>query len=120
MDANAVNISNNGYGMTSIQGKYSFPLTADMSGYLAAGWFGDTDVTGRDDDIGFDIIGMVNYRFNKVFGLELGVSYATLEDSHSGYWQGVKTGGAGGAGLNAGAGSEQDMFAGFGRLQAQW
>jgi Sec-independent protein translocase protein TatA len=119
-DGDSVNISNNGYGLTTLQGKYSFPIMADMTGYLAAGWFGNTDVSGRDDDIGFDLIGMTTYRFNKVFALDLGLAYADYNDSHSGYFQGVRTGGAGGATLNAAAGSDQDRFAAFGRLQAEF
>jgi hypothetical protein len=119
-DGDAVNISNNGYGLTSLQGKYSFPIMPDLTGYLAAGWFGNTDVTGRDDDIGYDLIGMTTYRFNKVFALDLGLAYAEYNDSHSGYFRGVRTGGAGGATLNAAAGSDQDRFAAFGRLQAEF
>jgi hypothetical protein len=118
-DFDAVNISNNGYGLTSVQAKYGFPVAPRLNGYLAAGWFGNTDATGRDGTLGYDLIGVANYRFTEEFALDLGMAYAHLYDSVSGYFQGVQHGGAG-APFNQRRGTERDKWSFFGRLQAEF
>ena len=118
-DFDGVNISNNGYGLTSVQGKYSFPIMINLNGYLAAGWFGNSDVSGRDSTLGYDLLAMGTYRFTKIFALDFGAGYADLNDSVSGYSQGVQTGG-GAPFFNQAAGTERDKWALFGRLQAEF
>ena len=118
-DFDGVNISNNGYGLTSVQGKYGFPIMTNLNGYLAAGWFGNSDVSGRDSTLGYDLLAMGTYRFTKIFALDFGAGYADLNDSVSGYFQGVQNGG-GGASFNQAAGTERDKWALFGRLQAEF
>ncbi|MCK5432275.1 MAG: hypothetical protein KAJ03_05995 [Gammaproteobacteria bacterium] len=118
-DFDAINISNNGYGLTTVQAKYAFPIMTNLGGYLAAGWFGNTDASGRDNTVGYDLLGMGTYRFNKVFALDFGFGYASLNDSVSGYFQGVQNGGLGSA-FNQAAGTDRDKWALFGRLQAEF
>ncbi len=116
-DFDGVNFSNNGLGMTSVQARYTFPVTNDLSGYIAAGWFGNTDAAGRDDDVGIDLLGMGTYRFTKELALDFGVAYASLKDSVSGYFQGVQEGGVI---FNQDAGVDRDKLVFFGRLQAEF
>ena len=116
-DFDGVNFSNNGLGMTSVQAKYAFPVTNDLSGYIAAGWFGNTDAAGRDDDVGIDLLGMGTYRFTKELALDFGVAYASLKDSVSGYFQGVQKGGVI---FNQDVGIDRDKLVFFGRLQAEF
>lgn len=116
-DFDGVNMSNNGYGMTSVQARYGFPITSALNGYLAAGWFGNTDAAGRDDSVGVDLLAMTTYRFNPVFALDLGVAYAQLEDSVSGYFQGVQ---GGPPAFNQAQGDDRDKVALFGRIQAEF
>ncbi len=116
-DFDGVNFSNNGLGMTSVQARYAFPVTNDLSGYIAAGWFGNTDAAGRDDDVGIDLLGMGTYRFTKELALDFGVAYASLKDSVSGYFQGVQKGGVI---FNQDAGVDRDKLVFFGRLQAEF
>lgn len=115
-DFDGINMSNNGYGLTSAQARYAFPINANLRAYLAAGWFGNTDAPGRSDRVGIDFLAMLTYRFNDVLALDLGADYARLEDSVSGYFQGVQ----GGAAFNQAQGVERDKFALFGRLQAEF
>ncbi len=115
-DGDGVNISNNGYGLASVQAKYSMPVTSNLDAYFAAGWYGNTDARGRDSRVGNDLLLMGTYHFNKVLSLDLGAAYAQLGDSVSGYWQGVQ----GGAGFNQNAGDDRNKFAVFGRLQASF
>ncbi len=115
-DFDGVNLSNNGLGMTSVQAKYAFPLAHALSGYIAAGWFGNTNAAGRDDDVGIDLLGMGTYRFTKELALDFGLSYARLKDSVSGYFQGVQ----GGVSFNQDADEDRDKLVFFGRLQAEF
>lgn len=115
-DGDGVNISNNGYGLTSLQAKYSMPLSTNLDGYIAAGWFGNTDASGRDSQVGNDLLLMGTYHFNKVLSLDIGAAYAQMDDSVSGYWQGVQ----GGAGFNQNVGDDRNKLAVFGRLQASF
>lgn len=115
IDGDSVNISNNGYGLTTVQAKYAFPIMQDLSGYVGAGWFGNTDAPdGRDSTVGYDLIAMGTYRFNKELALDFGYSYAKLHDSVSGYWQGSS------GGFNSAPGVERDKQALFARLQAEF
>jgi hypothetical protein len=117
IDGDSVNISNNGYGLTSVQAKYAFPLTPDLTGYVAAGWFGNTEApTGRSGDVGSDFLLMGTYRFNKFLALDFGAGYAKLKDSVSGYSNGI----IGGAPFNQGLGVNRDKRAFFARLQAEF
>ena len=116
-DGDSVKLSNNGYGLTTVQFKYSFPINARWSGYAAIGWFGNSDTpVGRSDDVGTDVIFMGTYRFNKYLALDVGVAQARLEDGLSGYSQGV----IGGATFNQAAGTSRDKSAVFMRLQAEF
>lgn len=117
VDGDSVNISNNGYGMTTVQAKYAFPITADLSGYISAGWFGNTDTpVGRSGDVGADFLLMGTYRFNNYLALDFGGAYARLEDSVSGYSNGIING----ASFNQAAGVDRDKKLLFTRLQAEF
>jgi len=115
-DFDGVNISNNGLGMASVQAKYAFPVVDALSGYVAAGWFGITDASSRDDNVGFDLVAIGTYRFTKEFALDLGAAYARLNDSVSGYFQGVQ----GGVTFNQDEDVDRDKLVFFGRLQAEF
>lgn len=116
-DGDSVNISNNGYGLSTVQAKYAFPITQDLSGYVAAGWFGNTKTpTGRSSDVGTDYLLMGNYRFNKFLALDFGAAVAKLKDGVSGYSKGV----IGGATFNQGEGVNRNKRALFTRLQAEF
>ena len=120
-DFDGVNMSNNGYGMSSIQARYSFPLAENLDGYLGAGWFGNTDAGTRNSSVGADLIAMGTYRLNRVFALDLGLTYSRLKDSVSGYFQGVQsTTGSSGAAFNQAEGENRNKWALFGRLQAEF
>ena len=113
-DGDGVNISNNGYGLTSFQFKYTMPLTDNLDGYFAAGWYGNTEAAGRNNQLGTDLLAMGSYHLSQNLSLDMGAAYAQLKDSVSGYWQGVQ----GGAGFNQAAGENRSKFVLFGRLQA--
>jgi len=125
-DGDGVNISNNGYGLASVQVKYAMPLMKvfdhDLDLYLAAGWFGATNASDntttqtRDSTLGGDFLGMFTYHFTKELALDFGVAYAILNDSVSPYFAGV----AGGpAAINGAQGSTRNRVVGFGRLQME-
>jgi hypothetical protein len=113
-DGDSLNISNNGYGLASVQARCSFPLAIVLKGYLAAGWFGGGRAAGRSRSVGVDVLAMGTYRFGKALALDVGAAYARLEDSVSGYQQG-----AAGA-FNQPAGARRDKRALFARLQAEF
>ena len=116
-DGDSVNISNNGYGLSTIQAKYAFPVTADLTGYVAAGWFGNTKApAGRSGDVGTDWLLMGTYRFNNYLVLDFGGAFAKLKDSLSGYGNGI----VGGAAFNQGMGVSRNKNALFTRLQAEF
>jgi len=117
-DGDGVNMSNNGYGMTSIQAKYSFPITDALSGYLSAGWYGNTNAADRKSNVGTDVLAMATYRFNKYFALDMGAGYASLKDSVSGYFQGVQN--PGGPAFNQDKGEDRNKYAVFTRVQAEF
>jgi hypothetical protein len=117
-DSDGINVSNNGYGLTSVQAKYSFPITPALTGYVAAGWFGNTDAGDRDSAVGADLLAMGTYQFNKVLALDIGGAYAKLEDSVSGYFQGVQN--PGGPAFNQARGEDRNKWAFFGRIQAEF
>ena len=85
-----MNVSNNGYGLTTLQARFSRPIVGDLSGYAAAGWFGNASApAGRSGDVGVDVLVMATYRFNRVLALDVGGAFARIEDSTSGYDKGV-------------------------------
>ncbi|AXS84109.1 hypothetical protein D0851_14370 [Marinobacter sp. Arc7-DN-1] len=120
IDGDAVNISNNGYGMTTVQARYSFPIMPDLDGYVAAGWFGNTDAAGRSGSVGTDLLMMATYHFNKVLALDFGLAAAALEDSVSGYWRGAAGRRAGDGAFNQAAGEDRDKRLAFTRIQAEF
>lgn len=116
-DGDSVNISNNGYGLTTVQAKYDFPISADLSGYVAVGWFGNSKApAGRSGDVGTDFLLMGTYRFNKYLALNFGGAYAKLKDSVSGYSNGIVNG----ATFNQAVGVSRNKTALFTRLQAEF
>lgn len=117
IDGDSVNISNNGYGLSTVQAKFTFPVAADLSGYMAAGWFGNTKApSGRSGGVGTDLLLMGTYRFDKFLALNFGFAYAKLKDGVSGYSNGI----IGGASFNQGSGVNRDKKALFARLQAEF
>jgi hypothetical protein len=117
-DFDAVNISNNGFGLSSVQTKYAFPIAERLDAHLGAGWFGNSKAAGRNDKVGMDLLAMTTYRFTPVLALDVGGAYARLEDSVSGYYRGVQS--AGGPGFNQAAGDSRSKWALFARLQAEF
>jgi len=118
-DFDAVNISNNGLGLTTFQAKYVFPVMDKLSLYTAAGWFGNTDApSGRKSTLGIDTLFMGIYKITNFLELDLGLAYAHLRDSVSGYFQGVQHGGS--VLFNQDIGKKRDKLVGFGRLQAEF
>ena len=116
-DGDSVNISNNGFGLTTVQVRFTRPLSDELDIYLAAGWFGHSDDPGgRESRVGLDFLAMGTYHFNEVLGLDFGAAYAKLEDSVSGYSNGV----IGGASFNQPVGRDRDKLAFFTRLQAEF
>ena len=118
-DFDAVNISNNGLGLTTFQARYVFPVMDKLSLYTAAGWFGNTDAPDeRKSTLGIDLFGMGIYKFNRYLELDLGLAYAHMRDSVSGYFQGVQHGGR--ILFNQDIGEKRDKIVTFGRLQAEF
>jgi hypothetical protein len=117
-DGDGVNMSNNGYGMSSLQAKYAFPIVEALSGYVSAGWYGNTDAGNRDSTVGTDFLAMGTYRFNQYFALDVGVAFASLKDSVSGYFQGVQN--ASGPAFNQAKDEDRDKYAVFTRIQAEF
>lgn len=116
-DGDGVNISNNGFGLTSIQGRYQLDLARDWRLALAAGWFGNSRTPrGRSGELGIDLLAMASWRITDVLGLDIGLAYAHVKDGVSGYFQGV----IGGTAFNGPAGVSRDKIAGFTRLQAEF
>lgn len=115
-DADGVNLSNSGFGMTSIQARRYIPLDQDIKLTLAAGYFGNSRTPQqRSSFLGFDLLGMLSWRITDVLSLDAGVAYAHLDDGVVGYGNGV----IGGAVFNEPLGVERDKIAVFTRLQAE-
>jgi len=115
IDGDSVNISNNGYGLATIQAKYSFPIMDRLDGYLGLGWYGATNAPGmRDDTLGIDGIAMLSYHFTRILGLDFGIAAASLNDSNSPYFVGTK------GSFATPAGTDRTKVAGFARLQAEF
>ena len=116
-DFDAVNISNNGFGLATVQVRYARPLTESFDVHLGAGWFGASDTPGgRDSFVGADFLVMGSYHFNSFLALDVGAAYARLGDAVSGYSSGV----IGGAGFNQPLDSDRDKYGFFSRLQAEF
>jgi hypothetical protein len=117
IDGDAVNISNNGYGLTSVQAHYLNSITDKLDLTLAAGWYGNSKTpAGRGSFVGTDFLAMGTYRFDDVLALDFGVTYVHLGDAVSGYWQGLTAE----TGFNGLAGETRDKTVLFTRLQAEY
>ncbi len=110
-DDTAVNVSNNGYGLTTFQTRLSYAFSERLRLWLAAGWFGDTEARGRDSTVGYDFLGMLTLRLHRYLTLDLGLDFAHLEDSVNGYAD---------RSFNFNPGDEEDKLAVFSRLQAEF
>jgi hypothetical protein len=113
-DGDSVNISNNGFGMTSVQARYVMPVFGALSAYAAAGWFGNSNAAGRSGDVGMDFLLMATYRLNRVLALDLGGAVARIEDTASGYPNGVS------GGFSQAAGTTRNKTAVIARMQAEF
>lgn len=113
-DGDSVNISNNGYGMTTVQARFALPIHGDLGAYAAAGWFGNSGGVGRSGDVGTDFLLLATYRFNRVLALDVGGGYARIEDSTSGYPNGVT------GTFNQAAGTSRTKTALVARMQAEF
>jgi hypothetical protein len=114
--SDAVHISNNGYGMSTLQFKADYKLSKQFGLYLGLGWFGNTDAPGRESTVGYDSVLMGKYKLNKFLGLDFGIAHAQLNDSLSGYGNSV----LGVASFNQSAGTTRNKTAIFGRLQLEF
>ncbi|UKL12929.1 hypothetical protein [Dissulfurimicrobium hydrothermale] len=101
-DGDAVNISNNGYGLTTFQTKRD-----DTDIYLGAGWFGNSRTPdGRSSYLGTDLLTILTYHFTKILALDAGMAYAHLADGVSGYSKGV----IGGTAFNSNTARDKTAF----------
>ncbi len=113
-DGDAVNLSNNGYGLTTLQARFEFSITERLGAYVAAGWFGDTDAAQRDSTVGKELMAMGTFDLTTILALDFGAGIADLGDGVSGYSQGA-------AGpFNQPLGVERTKVALFARLQAEF
>lgn len=116
-DGDGVNLSNSGFGMTSVQGRYHIYLDKDLKLTIAGGYFGDSRTPQpRSSFLGVDTLGMLSWRISDVLSLDAGVAYAHIDDGVVGYANGV----LGDAVFNAPLGVERDKIAAFTRLQAEF
>jgi len=113
-DGDSLNISNNGYGLASVQAKWASRAYGPLRGYVAAGWFGGSRAAGRSRSVGAEVMAIGTYRFGKALAFDAGAGYARLDDSVSGYHQG-----AAGA-FNQPPGAKRGKRALFARLQAEF
>lgn len=112
----SMHISNNGFGMSTIQTKISFTPTKKVLLYGALGYFSNTKTNGRSKDVGLDSTLMGSYYFNNYLSLDLGLDFAQINDSLSGYSKGV----IGGTSFNQNQGVSRNKLALFGRLQLEF
>lgn len=116
-DGDSVNISNNGFGLTTLQAKYVLPVSQKLKTYAAAGWFGNSETpAGRGSNVGIDLMVMGSYQLHKYLALDFGAAFARVEDAVSGYSNGV----IGGTGFNQAAGTSRNKTALFTRLQTEY
>lgn len=118
VDFDAVNVSNNGYGLTSVQGRYRWRMGAALDGYVAAGWFGNTEASGRSDSVGTDLLLMGSWRLTGRLALDFGAALAWIDDGASAYFLARPDGTP--PAFSAAAGSERDRQVLFTRLQAEF
>jgi hypothetical protein len=118
IDSNAVNVSNNGYGLTTVQAMYSLPLADRFVGRIAAGWFGNTDAAGRDATLGADVLVAGAYRFSRVLVLDFGAAMAWLNDSVSPYFLAMPDGTP--AAFSFAPGEDRSRYTLFTRFQAEF
>lgn len=112
--ADSINVSNNGYGLSSAQWRSRLRLDPTTTLQLSGGWFGNTEAKGRSAEVGSEVMAMLSYKLHPLLGLDIGASYAVLHDSLSGYAQGV-------VGSTAFNGDETRIKSGlFGRVQAEF
>ncbi len=114
--SDGLQLSNNGYGMNSVQLKQEWQLSAADKLYVGAGWFGASQAANRSSEIAHDLVVMNKQRLHKGLTLDVGAVYAKIYDSLSGYGQTV----LGGAGFNQNAGTVRYKKGVFGRLQLQF
>ncbi|MCD6259569.1 MAG: hypothetical protein J7J31_08205 [Helicobacteraceae bacterium] len=115
-DGDSIHVSNNGYGMSSVQLNASYKVNDTTKLYGAFGWFGNTDAPQRGSDVAIDSVVMTQLRLHKYLGLDLGVAYARIYDGLSGYSKGV----IGQTNLNNAQNETRDKLAFYGRLQLEF
>jgi len=113
-DGDSVNLSNNGYGLDTLQVKYTLPATDRFSVQAALGWFGNTRAAGRESTVGKEAMVMATLHLTPVLALDLGIAFAALGDGASGYHQGPA------GDFNQEAGTKRNKNALFTRLQAEF
>lgn len=115
-DSDSIHVSNNGYGMSSVQLNASYKINDTTKLYGALGWFGNTDAPQRGSDVALDSVVMTQFLLHKYLGLDLGVAYARIYDGLSGYNKGV----IGQTSLNNAQNETRDKLAFYGRLQLEF
>lgn len=77
-----VSLQNRGLGLITLQGKLEFPITENLSGYTAVGWFrSDEDrPTSDDKDMGTEVMAQATYDFGHGLKLDFGGAYFFTED----------------------------------------
>jgi len=114
--SDSVHISNNGFGMSSYQTKISYYPNDKTLLYFGAGFFNNSQAENRDSTVGYDVVAMYAYNFNTYLRVDVGIDYAQLHDSLSGYTQGV----IGGTRFNQDQGVTRYKTAFFSRLQLEF
>lgn len=114
--SDSVHISNNGFGMSSYQAKISFYPNKKTLLYFGTGFFNDSHAAHRDSIVGYDAVAMYAYDFNDYLSIDIGIDYAQLNDSLSGYTKGVIYG----TSFNQAQGVTRYKTAIFSRLQLEF
>ena len=113
-DSDSVHISNNGYGMNTVQMKAEYRSSKTHSHYLSAGWFGGSKASNRESNIARELFFMDKLKLNKYLSLHMGFAYAKIYDSLSGYGLGAA------GGFNQAQGVVRYKRALYGRLQVEF
>lgn len=112
--SDSIHMSNNGYGLSSVQLKGEYTVSHGHKIYSALGWFGNSKASGRSRDVAYEAVIIDRHQLSRQLSLNLGLDYATLYDSLSGYTQGVF---GGNSSFNNGVGEIRHKIAMFGRVQ---
>ncbi|KAA3611858.1 MAG: hypothetical protein DWQ01_07165 [Planctomycetota bacterium] len=77
-----VSLQNQGYGLATIQASWARSLTERVDGVLAAGWLQSAEphASNGSRDLGFEVLGEVNWRLRDHLQLDFGLAYLFTGD----------------------------------------